>query len=121
MTTKRSKVSAESNKNNKSVDVAKRIDFSNFEVADNIKLDPEEKILLAGLKESKSIFTEQLRDYYSKTAHNQKKRTKQLSMRLTDDDFLIAKTKSIEEGIPYQVLLASIVHKWLHGKLKEVA
>lgn len=42
-----------------------------------------------------------------------------LSMRLSSDDYLRAKAKGIEEGISYQVLLASIIHKWLHGKLKE--
>lgn len=92
----------------------------NFEVADNIQLDEEEKSLLGGLKESKSIFTDKLVQQYRQIAIDQKKRTRQLSMRLTDDDFLLAKSKSIEEGIPYQVLLASIVHKWLHGKLKEI-
>ena len=79
------------------------------------------KILLAGIHDSKSIFTDELVQYYSQIAITQKKRTKQLSMRLSDDDFLLAKTKSLEEGIPYQVLLASVVHKWLHGKLKDVS
>ena len=97
----------------------KKIDFSNFEIDKTIELSADEQELLDGLSGSKSIFTRELVEYYSKIAIDQKKRTKQLSMRLTDDDFLLAKTKGIEEGIPYQVLLASVVHKWLHGKLKE--
>ena len=43
----------------------KNIDFSKFEVADYILLDKDEKLLLAGLKGSKSLFTEQLSDYYT--------------------------------------------------------
>ena len=53
----------------------------------------------------------------SKIAKTQKNRNKSVSMRLSEDDFLRAKAKSLEEGIPYQVLLSSIIHKWLHGKL----
>ena len=98
-----------------------KINFNNFEIDDNMQLDEDEKILLAGIHDSKSIFTDELVQYYSQIAITQKKRTKQLSMRLSDDDFLLAKTKSLEEGIPYQVLLASVVHKWLHGKLKDVS
>ena len=108
-------------KTNKVNSAKKNINVENFEIDKNIQLTDEEKALLDGLQNSQSIFTEELVEYYSKIATNQKKRTRQLSMRLTDDDFLLAKTKGIEEGIPYQVLLASIVHKWLHGKLKEVA
>lgn len=40
----------------------KNIDFSKFEIVDDIHLDKEEEFLLVGLKGSKSIFTEQLRD-----------------------------------------------------------
>lgn len=93
--------------------------FSNFEVDSDIKLDEEEKELLAGLKGSHSIFTRELADHYSQIAKEQRSRNKSVSMRLTDDDYLRAKAKSLEEGIPYQVLLASIIHKWLHGRLVE--
>lgn len=97
----------------------KRIDFSQFEIADNLSLDAEEKQLLADLKKSQSIFTKELAQHYSEMAKTQRNRNKNVSMRLSDDDFLRAKAKAIEEGIPYQVLLAGIIHKWLHGKLKE--
>lgn len=97
----------------------KKIDFSQFEVDDDIQLDREEKALLAGIKGSRSILTKELIHRYSEIAKAQKNRNKNVSMRLSEDDFLRAKAKGIEEGIPYQVLLASIVHKWLHGKLKE--
>lgn len=96
-----------------------KIDFSTFEVDSDIKLDEEEKELLAGLKESHSVFTQELADHYSQIAKEQRSRNKSVSMRLTDDDYLRAKAKSMQEGIPYQVLLASIIHKWLHGRLIE--
>lgn len=78
--------------------------FDGFEVDNDIKLTDEEEKLLLGIKDSKSILNKQLTQQYQQIAINQKKRTKQLSMRLTDDDYLLAKSKSIEEGIPYQAL-----------------
>jgi len=98
-----------------------KIDMANFKIADNIKLDADEQELLAGLKGSKSIFSKELSKYYQNIAKSQKNRNKSVSMRISDDDFLRAKAKSIEEGIPYQVLLAGVIHKWLHGKFKEAS
>ena len=97
----------------------KKIDFSQFEIDDGLSLDEEEKQLLAGVKESQSIFTKALVQHYSEIAVAQRNRNKNVSMRLSNDDFLLVKSKAIEEGMPYQVLLASVIHKWLHGKLKE--
>ena len=97
----------------------KKIDFSQFEIEETLQLDEEEKQLLANLGNTRSIFTQELAQYYSKIATAQKNRNKNVSMRLSDDDFLRAKAKAVEEGIPYQVLLASVIHKWLHGKYKE--
>lgn len=74
----------------------KALNFGTFEIDKNLLLDDEEKSLLSGLDGSKSIFTKALAKQYSKIAIEQKKRTRQLSMRLTDDDFLRAKTRSIE-------------------------
>ena len=53
--------------------------FNQFEIEEKIKLDPEEKELVLGIKDSKSIINNELVDSYKKTALNQKKRTKQLS------------------------------------------
>lgn len=94
-------------------------DFSDFQVDSDIELDDEEKELLAGLKGSRSVFTPELARHYSQIAKAQSSRNKSVSMRLSDDDYLRAKAKGLEEGIPYQVLLASIIHKWLRGRLVE--
>ena len=94
-------------------------DYSQFVVDSDIVLDEEEKELFAGIKDSHSIFTKELAHHYSDIAKEQKNRNKSVSMRLSDEDFLRAKAKSLEEGIPYQVLLASIIHKWLRGRLVE--
>lgn len=45
---------------------------------------------------------------------------KRVNLRLTERDFDAAHVKAIEQGIPYQTLLSSVIHKYLSGRLKEV-
>ena len=40
-------------------------------------------------------------------------------LRVTERDFELAHTLAREEGIPYQTLLSSIIHKYLAGRLVE--
>ena len=92
-----------------------KLDLKNFEIDADIILDAEEQEMLAGLKVSKSIINNDLIKRFSSMAKLQNKRSKQINMRLTENDYMLAKAKAIEEGIPYQVLLASVIHKWLHA------
>lgn len=91
------------------------IDLADFQIDEDITLDDGEEILLSGLKDSKSIMNENIVSKLSEIAKNQNKRSKHINMRLTETDYMLAKAKAIEEGIPYQVLLASVIHKWLHS------
>ena len=97
------------------------IDYTQLKLPSDLALDEEEKKLWNSLTsgECVSIFTTQLEKHYSQIAKEETVRNKNVSMRLTQEDYFLAKTKGMEEGLPYQVLLASIIHKWLHGKLKE--
>lgn len=47
------------------------------------------------------------------------KKTKRINLRLTERDVRLARTRASEEGMPYQTLLASVIHKYLTGKLVE--
>jgi len=40
-----------------------------------------------------------------------------INIRLTKRDFFNLKSKAIREGIPYQTLVASVIHKYLTGQL----
>jgi predicted DNA binding CopG/RHH family protein len=94
-----------------------KINFKEYEPID--KLDSEEKALWESLQsnEYQSILTPEVKEYYASIFEKSAKRNQASTIRLTMNDKLLAKTKAKEEGIPYQVLLASIIHKWLHGKL----
>ncbi len=92
-----------------------KFDLSNFEVDENIILDAEEIEMVAGLNGSKSIMDDEMIKRFRSMVKEQNKRSKQINMRLTETDYMLAKAKALEEGIPYQVLLAGIIHKWLHA------
>lgn len=50
-------------------------------------------------------------------ARNTLKKDKRINLRLTEKDYRQIQIKAIEEGIPYQTLISSLVHKYLNGSL----
>ncbi len=46
------------------------------------------------------------------------KKTKNINIRLTESDILKVKRKSAELNIPYQTILASVIHQFATGKIK---
>ncbi len=96
-----------------------KINFKEYEPIDT--LNEEERNLWASMQteEYHSVLTPETREYYSTIFAESDKRNQASTIRLTMNDKILAKMKAKEEGMPYQVLLASIIHKWLHGKLVE--
>ncbi|MCC2624651.1 MAG: hypothetical protein K0R14_524 [Burkholderiales bacterium] len=120
MQAKKNKASLTSSKNISKKDIAKnKINFNDYELVD--KLDDEEQLIWNEFQQGnyKSIMTAELKNEYAEIFSNSNKRDQSSNLRLTMNDKLLAKAKAREEGVPYQVLLSSIIHKWLHGKLKE--
>lgn len=50
-------------------------------------------------------------------ARNTLKKDKRINLRLTQKDCHQIQVKAVEEGIPYQTLISSIIHKYLNGSL----
>ena len=50
-------------------------------------------------------------------ARNTLNKDKRINLRLSQKDYHQIQIKAIEEGIPYQTLISSIVHKYLNGFL----
>ena len=44
---------------------------------------------------------------------------KRVNIRLSSIDLLDIQAKALEEGMPYQTLIASVLHKYVTGKLAE--
>lgn len=50
-------------------------------------------------------------------ARNTLKKDKRINLRLSQRDYHQIQIRAIKEGIPYQTLISSIVHKYLNGSL----
>ena len=52
-------------------------------------------------------------------ARNTFNKTRRVNLRMTERDFALAHSRAREEGLPYQTLLSSVIHKYLSGRLSE--
>ncbi len=85
-------------------------------------LDPEEKKYIDSYEndEWQSIDNiEEEKKLHEQYAKNTSKKNKRINIRITERDFLSIKEKSYQEGIPYQSLISSILHKYINGALTE--
>jgi predicted DNA binding CopG/RHH family protein len=88
----------------------------------NEYLDKEEQNLMESLESDGWKSTEKLDEWkalLSNTAANTFAKDQRMNIRISKSDLDGIKLKSIEEGLPYQTLVASIIHKYLTGKLTE--
>jgi len=52
-------------------------------------------------------------------ARNTLQKNKRINIRLAERDLTGIQARAIEEGLPYQTLISSILHKYLSGRLTE--
>jgi len=86
------------------------------------KLDNYEKELLESYENDEWVSVENLekkKKEYAQYAKNTFLKNKRINIRISEKDFVDIKTKSLEEGVPYQTLISSIIHKYVSGKLIE--
>ena len=84
------------------------------------KLDKYEKEILESFEKDEWISIENLeqkKEEYAQYAKNTFLKNKRINIRLSEKDFIDIKTKSLEEGVPYQTLISSIIHKYVSGRL----
>ena len=55
---------------------------------------------------------------YRKMAHQTLNKNKKINIRLSDWDYEKIKIQAVQEGLPYQSLITSLIHKYLTGQLK---
>jgi Uncharacterized protein conserved in bacteria len=83
-------------------------------------IDQEEKDLMESIERDewqpvKNIDKE--KEKAISAARNTLKKEKRINLRLTQKDYHQIQIKAIEEGMPYQTLISSLVHKYLNGSL----
>lgn len=68
--------------------------------------------------ETKSIDNlEAEKQSYNEIAKNQTWSLKRVNLRLLESDITRIKGKAVKEGLPYQTLIKSVVHKYATGQL----
>lgn len=78
------------------------------------ELDPEEEEVLRAFEEGKLV---RIKDFDKEkkllieAARNTSKKTKNINIRLSEKDVQKLKVRAAKEGIPYQTLASSILHK----------
>jgi predicted DNA binding CopG/RHH family protein len=85
-----------------------------------IKLDAEEKELLASYEadEWQSVGNvEAEKQAYSEYATATFKKDKRVNIRISSKDLEAIQKRALEEGLPYQTLIASVLHKFVNGRL----
>jgi len=83
-------------------------------------LDQEEKNLMESIEHEEWRSVKNIKIEKEKAivaARNTLKKDKRINLRFTQKDYRQIQIKAIEEGIPYQTLISSIVHKYLNGSL----
>lgn len=93
----------------------KKLDKKAFE-----PIDSEESDLMKSIEGDEwrpvKDFTKQ-KDKAVAAARNTLKKDKRINLRLSQKDYHQIQVKAVEEGIPYQTLISSIIHKYLNGSL----
>ncbi|MEW5983647.1 MAG: antitoxin [Acidobacteriota bacterium] len=88
-----------------------------------MKLDADEKELLESVErgEWKSARgSERGRGRYSRYATATFRKDRRLNIRLSSKDLEAIQKLALAEGLPYQTLISSLLHKYVSGRLREV-
>lgn len=84
-----------------------------------IQLDKEEQALLAAFEsgEFQSELTPERKKFVEEAATQAFKKDKRINIRISGRDLMAIQKRAMEEGMPYQTLIASIIHKYASGSL----
>jgi predicted DNA binding CopG/RHH family protein len=56
-------------------------------------------------------------EYYARIAKQTLRKDQRMNIRISKSDMNRLKAKAAEEGVPYQTLVTSILHKYVSGRL----
>jgi len=86
-------------------------------------LSNEEKKLLKAVEagEFESVLTKKRRAELVAAAKDTVRKDKRINIRISNRDLKAVQLKASEEGIPYQTLASSIIHKYISGSLKDIS
>lgn len=85
------------------------------------KIDPYERGVLDAFDrgELKSVATKAEMAKFKSAARATAIKDRRINIRLSSGDLSDIQVRALEEGVPYQTLIASILHKFVTGRLAE--
>ena len=86
------------------------------------KLSKEEKQILKDFEagEFKSVLTAKRKKMLQAAAEETFKKDKRINIRISSRNLESLQRRALEEGIPYQTLVSSILHKYVSGSLYDI-
>jgi predicted DNA binding CopG/RHH family protein len=88
-----------------------------------MRIDADEKKLLGSVERGawkSSGGGKRERARYSRYAKATFRNDRRLNIRLSSKDLEAIQKRALAEGVPYQTLISSLLHKYVSGRLKEV-
>ena len=85
------------------------------------ELDKEEMEILEAIENGKWELVKPSKTqlaHYGEIAKNTLRKDQRMNIRISKSDLNRIKARAAEEGIPYQTLVASIIHKYVSGHLR---
>ncbi len=83
-----------------------------------ISLDDYENEILEAYEEG-NLKPSKSQANYQEIASNTLKKNKKINIRISENDLSALQRRAAREGIPYQTLIGSVLHKFVSGFLKE--
>lgn len=90
----------------------------------DIKLDAEEKDLLESYERGEWETVPNLKEeieFAKKAAANSLRKDARINIRISSVDLEYLKQKAVYEGMPYQTLIASVLHKYAAGHARALS
>jgi len=87
-----------------------------------LKLQLDELELLASYEADEWVSAKKLKEQkeqYRAYARATFRKDKRINIRISEKDLLDLQKKAIRQGIPYQTLISSVLHKYINGGLTE--
>lgn len=88
----------------------------------DLKLTPEELELLASYENEEWQSVKHLKEQketYQAYARATFRKDRRINIRISEKDLLALQKRAIREGIPYQTLVSSVLHKYVTGAFVE--
>ena len=87
-----------------------------------MKIDREEKEVLESVERGEwrpAKAAKRERSRYTGYALATFRKDRRVNIRISSKDLEAIQTRALEEGLPYQTLIASLLHKYASGRLRE--